>query len=143
MRASIFYRIAAVLLLLFEAGHTSGFPWSDPKWGVDLRSMQSTHFYIMGFSRTYWDFYVGFGLFVSAFLLLAVVLAWQLGGLPPESLAHMRGTAWTLALCFAAITVLAWKYFFIIPIVFSLAITLCLTAAAWLSGKQISKPPLR
>jgi hypothetical protein len=112
MKASMFYRIAAVLLLLFEAGHTSGFPWSDPKWGVDLASMRSTHFYIMGFSRTYWDFYVGFGLFVSVFLLLAVVLAWQLGGLPPESLALMRGTVWTFALCFAAITVLAWKYFF-------------------------------
>ena len=54
--------------------------------------MQSTHFYIMGSSRTYWDFYVGFGLFVSVFLLLAVVLAWQLGRLPPESLALMRGT---------------------------------------------------
>jgi len=143
MRASVFYRIAAVLLLLFEAGHTSGFPWSDPKWGVDLGSMRSTHFYIMGFSRTYWDFYVGFGLFVSAFLLLAVVLAWQLGGLPPESLARMRGTAWTFALCFAGIAVLAWKYFFIIPIVFSIAITLCLTAAAGLSGRHVSKAPLR
>lgn len=32
MRASMFYRIAAVLLLLFDAAHTSGFPWSDPKW---------------------------------------------------------------------------------------------------------------
>jgi hypothetical protein len=143
MKASMFYRIAAVLLLLFEAGHTSGYPWSDPQWGVDLGSMRSTHFYIMGFSRTYWDFYVGFGLFVSAFLLLAVVLAWQLGGLPPESLALLRGTAWTFALCFAGITVLAWKYFFMIPIIFSIAVTLCLTAAAWLSGKQVPRPPLR
>jgi hypothetical protein len=143
MKASMFYRIAAVLLLLFDAGHTSGFPWSDPAWGVDLASVRSTHFYIMGFSRTYWHFYVGFGLFVSVFMLLAVVLAWQLGGLPPESLALMRGTAWAFALCFAGITVLSWKYFFIIPIVFSIVITLCLTAAAWLSAKQVSMPPLR
>ena len=140
MRASMFYRIAAVLLMLFDAGHTSGFPWSDPKWGVDLRCVRSTHFYIMGFSRTYWDFYLGFGLFVSVFLLLAVVLAWQLGRLPPESLALMRGTAWAFALCFAAITVLSWKYLFIIPIVFSIVTTLCLTAAAWLSAKQVSRP---
>ena len=143
MKASMFYRIAAVLLLLLDAGHTSGFPWSDPKWGVDLGSMRSTHFYIMGFSRTYWDFYVGFGLFVSAFLLLAVVLAWQLGGLPPESLALMRGTARAFALCFAAITVVSWRYLFIIPIAFSIVITLCLTAAAWLSAKQVSRSPLR
>ena len=126
MKASLFYRIAAVLLLLFDAGHTSGFPWSDPKWGVDLGSMRSTHFYIMGFSRTYWDFYVGFGLFVSVFLLLAVALAWQLSRLPPESLVLMRGTAWAFALCFVAITVLSWKYFFAIPIVFSIVTTVCL-----------------
>jgi hypothetical protein len=143
MKASMFYRIAAVLLLLFDAGHTSGFPWSDPKWGVDLGSMRSTHFYLMGFSRTYWDFYVGFGLFVSVFLLLAVVLAWQLGGLPPESLALMRGITWAFALCFAAITVLSWRYFFILPIAFSIGTTLCLTVAAWLSPKHVSTPPLR
>jgi hypothetical protein len=143
MRPSVFYRIAAVLLLLLDAGHTSGYPWSDPAWAVDLGPMRSTHFNILGFSRTYWDFYVGFGLTVSVLLLLAVVLAWQLGSLPPESLARMRGTAWTFALCFAAITVLDWKYFFIIPIVFSILITLSLTAAAWLSSKHASGSPLR
>ncbi|SPE42655.1 conserved membrane hypothetical protein [Candidatus Sulfotelmatobacter sp. SbA7] len=143
MRASVFYRIAAVLLLLLDAGHTSGFPWSDPAWAVDLGPMRSTHFSIMGFSRTYWDFYVGFGLLLSVYVLLAVVFAWHLGGLPPETLARMRGTAWTFALCFAAITVLSWKYLFTVPIIFATVITLCLTAAAWLSAKPVSGPPLR
>ncbi len=143
MKASMFYRIAAVLLLLFAAGHTSGFPWSDPQWGVDLGSMRSTHFDILGSSRTYWDFYVGFGLTVTVLLLLAVVLAWQLGGLPAATLALMRGTAWTFALCFAAITVVSWRYLFVIPVVFSIVITLCLTAAAWLSARQVSMPPSR
>ncbi|HEV2114150.1 MAG TPA: hypothetical protein VGR50_08360 [Terriglobales bacterium] len=143
MKASVFYRIAAGLLLLLDLGHTSGFPWSDPAWGVDLTSMRSTHFDIMGSSRTYWDFYLGFGLFNSAILLLAVVLAWQLGGLPAEILARMRGTAWMFALCFAAITVVSWRYLFVLPIAFSIVTTLCLTAAAWLSAKQASIPPLR
>ena len=138
MKASRLYRIAAVLLLLFAAGHTLGFRQSDPKWGVDalLVSMRSIHFDIQGFSRTYWDFYVGFGLFVTVFLLFAAVLAWQLGGLPAETQALMRGTAWALALCFAAVSVLSWRYFFLIPIVFSLVITVCLIAAAWLSAKS-------
>jgi hypothetical protein len=140
VKASLFYRIASVLILLLDAGHTSGFPWSDPAWGVDLGSMRSTHFFIMGFSRTYWDFYVGFGLSISVILLLAVVLAWQLGGLPASSLALLRGTAWTFALCFAAMTVVSWRYIFILPIAFNIVITLCLTAAAWLSGKQVSTP---
>jgi hypothetical protein len=83
MKASIFYRIAAVLLQLFDAGHTSGFlgPIPSGEWILaPCGQLIFTLWGLMGFSRTYWDFYVGFGLFVSVFLLLAVVLAWQLGG---------------------------------------------------------------
>ena len=97
--------------------------------------MRSIHFDLQGFSRTYWDLFVGAGFFVSVFLLFAAVLAWQLGGLPADTLARVRGTAWAFALCFAAVTVLSWRYFFILPIVFTAMITVCLIAAAWLSAK--------
>ena len=139
VKASLFYRIAAVLLLLFAVGHTLGFRQSDPTWGVDtlLGSMRSIHFDVQGFSRTYWDLFVAAGFSVGVFYLFAAVLAWQLGGLPAEALAVMRVTVWALALCFAAITVVSWRYLFILPIVFSIVITVCLTAAAWLSAKPI------
>src|SRR5207253_6022806 len=145
MKASIFYRIAAVLLLLFAVGHTIGFRASDPQWGTDalLGSMRSIHFDVQGFNRTYWDFFVAAGFSVGVLYLFAAVLAWQLGGLPAATLAVMRVTAWAFALCFAAITVVSWRYLFIIPIAFSVVIRLCLTAAAWLSAKQVSMPPLR
>ena len=131
MTSRVLYRIAAVLILLFDLGHSVGCPWSDPKWGVDTSAMRSTQFQILGFTRTYWDFYVGFGLFISVFLLLAAVLAWQLGSLPAQTAPLLRVTAWTFSLCFAAVTVLSWMYFFAIPIVFSTLITACLAAAAW------------
>jgi hypothetical protein len=139
MKASLFYRISAVLLLLFAVGHTLGFSQSDPTWGVDtlLGSMRSMHFDVQGFSRTYWDFFVAAGLSVGVFYLFAAILAWQLGGLPAETLALMRGTAWAFAVCFAAITVVSWRYLFILPILFSLMITACLIAAAWLSTRSI------
>jgi hypothetical protein len=145
MKASIFYRIAAVLLLLFAVGHTLGFRQSDPQWGVDalLGSMRSIHFAVQGFNRTYWDLFVAAGFSVGVFYLFAAVLAWQLGRLPAATLALMRGIAWAFALCFAAITVVSWRYLFMLPIVFSIVITLCLTAAAWLSAKRVSRPPLR
>ncbi len=137
MKASIFYRVAAVFLLLFAVGHTLGFRQSDPKWGVDalLGSMRSIHFDVQGFNRTYWDLFVAAGLSVGVFYLFAAILAWQLGGLPGATLALMRGTAWAFALCFAAITVVSWRYLFILPIVFSIVITVCLISAAWLSSK--------
>jgi hypothetical protein len=145
MKASMFYRTAAVLLLLFAIGHTLGFRQSDPRWGVDalLDSMRSTHFDVQGFNRTYWDLFVAAGFSVGVFYLFAAILAWQLGGLPAATLALMRGTAWGFALCFAGITFVSWRYLFILPIAFSIVITLCLTAAAWLSAKQVSMPPLR
>jgi hypothetical protein len=137
MKASLFYRIAAVLLLLFAVAHTLGFRQSDPTWGVDtlLESMRSIHFDVQGFSRTYWDLFVAAGFTVGVFYLFAATLAWQLGGLPAEILARMRSTAWAFAFCFVAITVVSWRYLFVLPIVFSAVITLCLTAAAWLSAK--------
>jgi len=137
MKASIFYRIAAVFLLLFAVGHTLGFRQSDPKWGVDalLGSMRSIHFDVQRFNRTYWDLFVAAGFSVGVFYLFAAVLAWQLGGLPAETLALMRGIAWAFALCFAAITVVSWRYLFILPIIFSIVITVCLISAAWLSSK--------
>jgi hypothetical protein len=137
MMASMFYRIAAVLLLFFAVGHTLGFRQSDPTWGVDtlLGSMHSIHFEVQGFSRTYWDLFVAAGFSVGVFFLFAAILAWQLGGLPAATLALMRGTVWAFALCFAVITVVSWRHLFILPIVFSVMITVCLTAAAWLSAE--------
>jgi hypothetical protein len=137
MKASVFYRIAAVLLLFFAAGHTFGFRESDPAWGVDalLGSMRSIHFDVQGFSRTYWDLFEAAGFSVGVLYLFAAVLAWQLGGLPATTLAAMRGTVWAFAICFAAITVVSWRFLFALPIAFSLAVTLCLTVAALLSRK--------
>ena len=138
MKASTFYRIAAVLLLLFAVGHTLGFRRSDPIWGIDalLSSLRSIHFDVQGFNRTYWDFFLGIGFSTGVFLLFAAILAWQLGGLPTASLSHLRGTAWAFALSFAALTVLSWTYLFAIPIVFSILITICLAAAAWQIPKE-------
>ena len=115
--------------------------WSLPD--ALLGSMRSVHFEVQGFNRTYWEIFEAAGFSVGVFYIFAAILAWQLGRLPVPTLALMRGTVWAFALCFAAITVVSWRYLFILPIVFSLVITACLTAAAWLSAKQVSMPPLR
>src|SRR6202043_1820832 len=102
MKASTFYRIAAVLLLLFAIGHTLGFRQSDPKWGVDalLGSMRSIQFDVQGFNRTYWDLFVAAGFSVGVFYLFAAILAWQLGGATAAAFGLIRGTAWAVALLF-------------------------------------------
>jgi len=133
VKPPLFYRVASGLLLLFAISHTLGFKQSDPAWGVGavLGSMQSSQFTIQGFTRTYWDFFLGAGFTVGVLYLFAAVLAWQLGGLPVTTLASMRATAWSFAACFVAITALGWRYLFWIPIVMSGVIAACLAAAAW------------
>ena len=137
MNASLLFRIASGLLLLFAAGHTLGFRQVDPRWGIDpaIQVLKTTRFDVQGVSRTYWGFYTGFGLFMTVLLLFAAVLAWLLGGLSREVLATMSGIAWALALCFVAVTVLSWQYFFIVPVIFSGVVALCLLAAAWMVGR--------
>ena len=138
MRASGVYRVAAVLLLLFAVAHTFGFRQSDPAWGVDtlLGLMRSSRFDVQGSSRTYWDLFLAAGFSVGVFYVFSAVLAWQLARLPAGTLADMRVTAWAFALCFAAITLVSCLYLFVFPIVFSVLVTVCLSAGAWLSGKK-------
>ncbi len=138
MRVSLLYRIASVLLVLFAVGHTLGFRRIDPRWGMDsiIGSLKSTHFDVQGLNRTYWDFYTGFGLFVTALLLFAAILAWQLAGLPRDVLLAMPVITWAFALCFVAVTVMSSRYFFIAPMVFSAVVTVCLLMAAWSSSRR-------
>jgi hypothetical protein len=135
MKPSLFYKIASILLLLFAIGHTLGFRQVDPKWGIDqlLQTLQSTRFRANGSDRTYWDFYVGFGFFVTVLLLFASAIAWQLGSLPQAVLASMRIAAWSFVICFAVVAFLSWRYFFFAPAAFSIAILVCLALGAWLA----------
>ena len=140
MKATLAYRIAAIVLVLFAAGHTLGFRKVDPHWGIDgiVASMQTTQFDVHGVTRTYWDFYVGFGLFVSVLLLFAALVCWQFAGLDAATLRAMGVLRWALAACFAANTYLCWRYFFLPPFVFSTVLTILLVLAAGLSRRAVT-----
>lgn len=133
MTPRILYRIAAALLLLFAVGHTLGFRQVDPEWKVDalIAQMRSLTFLAQGQTRAYWDFFVGFGLFVSIFQVLSAVLAWQLSSLPQTTVTDMPLIRWGVVVAFAGITYLSWRYFFPAPLVLSALITLCFGLAAW------------
>jgi len=138
MKAALLYRIAAILLILFAIGHTLGFRRVDPRWGMDaiIGTLRSTQFKVDGFSRTYWDFFTGFGFLVTVLLLFAALVTWQIAGLPKASLSAMPLITWGLAICFVIVTFLSWRYFFLVPTLFSVVITLCLILAAWVAVRQ-------
>lgn len=131
MSTSLLYRIASVLLLLYAAGHQLGFRRVDPRWNAEatVSAMHQT-FQVQGQPRSFWDFFSGFGFFCTGLLLLSAILAWQLGALPREVLQQMTLVRWSFAACFAAMTVLTWRYFFPAPTIFSALVTLSLVLAA-------------
>lgn len=129
MSSKALYRIAAVLLVVFAALHTIGFAQIDPAWGVDelISRLRTTTFLAQGQSRSYWDFYVGFGYTVTAWQLVAAAVAWELG----STSAPLRLIRWGVVGAMLATTVLSWRYFFPAPLVFSILVTASLALAAW------------
>jgi hypothetical protein len=135
LKAFLPFRIASILIVLFALGHTLGFRQTDPRWGIDsaLATLKSTWFTTQGFHRTYWDFFVGFGLFVTVFLLFSALAAWQLAATPAPELRRLRPLAWSLTLSYAAVLVLSYRFFFLAPVLFSALILVCLLAGTLLS----------
>jgi hypothetical protein len=134
MNATLLYRIAAVIFILFAAGHTFGFLKFEPPTpeGIAVRdAMRKVHFRVGSRDYSYGGFYDGFGLYVSVYLLFSAVLSWQLGSL---SASHPHTTG-VIAWAFFGVQViglaLSCIYFFPIPAIMSAVVALCLGLAAW------------
>jgi hypothetical protein len=134
MNVRVLLRIAAVLSLLYFLGHSAGMPWTPSPGGEStpvVGAMKSVHFDVSRSVRTYWDFYQGFGLMVSVFLLLESVLLWLLAGLARPEPTHVMPFLVAFLIANVAQLALVIRFFFLPPLVLSVANTLCLALAAW------------
>jgi hypothetical protein len=138
MKPWTFLRIASVVTLVFAAGHTNGArkSWS-PIGDTDvLLSMKSFRFDMMGVTRSCWDFYYGFGLFISLYLALQAVLLWQLAAVAKRDPAAARPMIVSFLIAAVGSTVLAWVYIFAMPAVFTAVIAACLGAALLVPSRR-------
>jgi hypothetical protein len=138
MTATLLYRIAAGVLLLFAVGHTLGFLTFRPASAEGLAvydAMNSVRFEFDGAAHSYAGFYTGFGLTVTAYMLFSAFLAWHLGSLAARQPQAIGALAWVFAAVQVACLVLSVLYFFLVPIVFSAVVVACLVGAAWRLGK--------
>jgi hypothetical protein len=138
MKAPLLLRIAAVITFLYFAGHTSGIPWTPAAGPGELpvlEAMKSHSFDVEGFKRTYWDFYFGFGVTISAFLLVQAVVLWQLSSLAKIDASQVRPIVASFFVAFLVNAFFAWKYFFAVPVITTLAISVCLALAFVTAGR--------
>jgi hypothetical protein len=123
------FALTSALLVLFAAGHTYGFLALRPPSAQGLAVLSSMHtvtFTLGHTAHTYWDFYLGFGLFVSAYLLLAAVVAWELPHVREASREAYVVLAFALFAAQALETLLASLYFRGPPMLLSLVLLACL-----------------
>lgn len=138
MSATLLYRIAAVVFVLFAAGHTYGFlsmrPPS-PEGRAVYNGMNSVRFELRGRSYTYGDFYRGFGLSCTVSLLFSAFVSWYLGGLARSAPAAIGALGWIFFAAQVPGAVLSFLYFGVPPMVLSSLVAVLLGCAAWLAGR--------
>lgn len=135
MKATVLYKIAAVVFILFAAGHTFGFLHFEapsPEGRAVFDSMNTVRFEVGGSTFSYGNFYRGFGLSISAFMLFEAFLAWQLGALAGSNPGVAPALGWALCAVQVVSVVLSLIYFSAAPATFSAVVAVCLGWAAWL-----------
>lgn len=138
---ALFLRIASGLSFFHCIGHTIGGVFSvdappGTKEGAVVAAMKSNQFDVMAATRSYWDFFIGYGLTISVSELLLAVLFWQLADFAKSDPRRLRPIIATFLLANLAFTILAWRYFFIPPLLVDLLITIALGLAYLRAGRK-------
>ena len=138
MTATLLYRFAAIVFVLFAVGHTYGFlslrpPSAEGRSVYD--SMNTVSFEVRGRSYSYGDFYRGFGLSCTVAMLLSAFLSWHLGQLARSTPSAVGFMGWAFFLLQLPGVVLSFLYFGPPPMVLSSVVALILGCAAWLTGR--------
>jgi hypothetical protein len=136
MKATVLFRITAVLFVLFAAGHTFGFLSFKPptEQGIAVRdAMNDVHFEAEGKIFSYGGWYRGFGLTATASMLFEAFLAWYLGSMAKRGSRDVPAIGWGFFAWQLPGLVLSWLYFGIVPMVLSALVAVLIAAATWLA----------
>ena len=137
MKPAPLLRIASVITLLLAVGHTAGGLsfWSPAGDTEVLRAMRSFHFDAAGVSRTYLDFYLGFGFITGIYLVAQAVALWQLASMAKADPIRVRPLVGSFLLASAVSAFLSWRFIFVLPVVSFSAVAACLGLAFYAAGK--------
>ncbi len=138
----MFLRIASLLVWLEVFAHTFMFVSYVPKHGAEevaiVAAMKSHLFNFGGTPHSYWDFYFGYGLFVSISCLTEAVLLWQLASIGKAGVWQIKPIVAIFFLGEAGYVAVIWKYFsFPVPMLTHSAVAVCL-AGALVARRQVA-----
>ncbi len=132
MKPVLFLRIASVLALVQAVLHTIGGVFGAPPPGpgvIAVDAMKANTFLVMGLTRSYWNFYIGFGLAITLSMLIEGIVFWQLSLLAKTDAMRLRPILVTFLVGYVCIAVNACEFFFPPPMIGTALIALCMALA--------------
>ncbi|HVY24361.1 MAG TPA: hypothetical protein VG962_13505 [Steroidobacteraceae bacterium] len=131
MTMTLLLRISCAVSLLFALGHSAGGlrKWSPMGDNDVLTAMTTVRFNVMGASRSYMDLYMGFGWSIAIAMILQTALLWHMSTVARTDPAAVRPMVALMALATAASGVIAWRFIFVVPALFSIALLVPLMLA--------------
>src|SRR5271155_3057924 len=112
MKATVLYRIAAVVFVLFALGHTYGFlslRAPSPEGRAVYDAMNTVHFVVHDHSYSYGGFYRGFGLSCTVSMIFSAFFSWHLGELARSTPSSIGAMGWVFVAAQVAREVPNWK----------------------------------
>ena len=91
--------------------------------------MRAFEFDVSGAIRTYWHFYMGFGVYIIVLLLMQAVLLWQMASLARVNPRLVRPLIGAIGVANFIGTAVIWGFVFAVPALMSLACTVCVGLA--------------
>jgi hypothetical protein len=119
MKPALFLRIASVSVIVQSVLHTIGGVFGKPGPGAAsaaVAAMKANHFPVTGLDRTYWDFFIGFGLVITVFLVVEGVVFWLLGSLAAKGV-EVRPILAAFFVGYMSLAALAYVFFFAGPLI--------------------------
>lgn len=112
-------------MLLFGLGHTVGGLLANKSYGPNadgvLNAMKSVQFPCSGSICTWYHLYIGFGWFCSVYFFLTAFTMFYVASLPVREQRLFLPLSWALFCSYAVSAILAWLFFFPMPVAFSIA----------------------
>ena len=142
MKPAIWFRVLAVVLGFFTLGHTVGTRHAitnAPQEAAVIAAMQGYRVPVMGFERSYWEFYRGFSVSISVLLATLMVIAWQVGTLSRRDPRGALPLAVTVLCACVAQAVVSFAYFFTAPIVTSVTAVICAAIGTTLLARETAR----
>lgn len=143
MNPRFLLRIAAVFTAVQALGHTFGGvlgPIAPGPQTIAATAMKANAFDAFDHTRTFWDFFIGFGLCVSVFLVFEAGLLWTLGQTAPRDPSGSKAILWLLLLANIGVATLGIFFFFPAAVVSPGLNVVCVAMVLSLLQRRASQP---